>query len=123
METPSIENVEAVVAIYGSWPAFHDAEVLSVELHRGGAGNAPTLELVLADVDGPTRDSWRVALRFTGIRALALDDFNEQNVLFDLQLSPLSDGSGWETVLASSYGLSGVWESSGIRVVSVTQLS
>ena len=36
METPDIPGAETVVAWFGYWPTFHDAEVLSIVLDRSG---------------------------------------------------------------------------------------
>lgn len=51
---PTIENQELVTEIFGEWPSFHDAEVVSLRLDRQGEGGGE---------DGPTLDAaihvWR----------------------------------------------------------------
>ena len=46
---PTIDNQELVTRIFGRWPSFHDAEVLSVRLDRGVNGEAdePSLEAAI----------------------------------------------------------------------------
>jgi len=36
LETPNIPGAADVVAWFGYWPTFHDAEVLSITLERSG---------------------------------------------------------------------------------------
>jgi len=64
-------------------------------------------------------------LRFLGVREIILEDFNQQNVLFEMELTrlPETEGrAGWKTVCSTSHGLSGAWESDQVEVVSVTPL-
>ena len=131
MRYESIKNADALIRVYGSWPWFHDAEVTSLLLQRDSPNRSlgfdpPSLEIVLADREGPTPTPWLVTLRFTGVRDIKLEGFNQQNVLFEMDISPLleDDGpAGWRTVCSSSHGLSGEWVSDGIEVVSVAPLS
>jgi hypothetical protein len=95
---------------FGCWPSFHDAEITSLSLGREGVS---TLQL----------HTWRrtekvddrgyyvqekqvlVNLRMEEILALNLLDFNHQNVIFGLSISPIE--GGFEIVLDPCYGLSG----------------
>ena len=89
-----IRGAEQVTAIFGYWPSFHDAEVLRVALSREPTtadGPAPLLEMDIYtfDTDGTVTPEgyYRltnevvVSLRFHGVDAVKLEDFNRQNVL------------------------------------------
>jgi Immunity protein 50 len=120
-----IGNVEVVTGFYGEWPAFHDAEVLRLALVRPVAfRSAPsTLELVIADVDRPAEIASVVTLRFSGVRDVKVDGFDEQNVLFDLELTPPeADYPRWKVVCSGSTDFVWEWTSDGVEVVSLEPL-
>jgi hypothetical protein len=50
-----IKNAEALTALHGQWPAFHDAEVLRLTVERSPQFRVEPsfLELVVADRGGP----------------------------------------------------------------------
>jgi hypothetical protein len=80
--------------------SFHDAEVVAVRLDRGG----PTLEMEV-ELVAQLPEARVVRLRFHDVTELALEDFNHQNVLFDLRAE--EDGGGYVVTLDSSFGLGG----------------
>jgi hypothetical protein len=45
----NIDNHELLTRIFGTWPSFHDAEVLTVRLDRSGnsADDGPALEAAI----------------------------------------------------------------------------
>ena len=98
-----IENSDALTAIFGRWPSFHDSEILSVRLDRHGhdAFRGSTLEAdihvfeITSEVDGRgyfvLRNHTFVTLRFLQIDELRLDGFNCQNALFDLEIIYVTD--------------------------------
>jgi hypothetical protein len=86
-----ITNAERITSVYGEWPRFHDAEIVSVELSR----EEPSLiaHIKTFRVHRDQLDEGRfyrrtdfciVALRFTKIADLHIDGFNHQNVLADI---------------------------------------
>jgi hypothetical protein len=91
-----IENAQTLSDLFGHWPDFHDAEVITLRLdateHSG-----PQLEVefevaeMSSEVDerGYFKDRQRVrtTLRFDRVARLRLSDFLEQNVLGSLELS------------------------------------
>lgn len=141
MRTPShqvmegIRGAEQLIAVFGYWPSFHDAEVLRVALSREGTGvdhRSPWLELdVYAyDTDGTlTPDGYYrltneviVSFRFHGVDAVKLEDFNGQNVLWELTIAPAVDPDGepvLEVELPSTYGLAGSFRCRAAEVVDV----
>ena len=127
-----IGGSERVTSIFGTWPSFHDAEVLRLTLDRGGA-EGPSLELVLhafemtADV-APSgayvlKNHIVLTLRFAGVALESLTGFNHQNVLSCLVIAPLDpeqhDGRRIAVTLDSSYGLEGCFECSSCHVADV----
>jgi hypothetical protein len=116
-------NAEALTALYGEWPSFHDAEVLRFSFERTSQlhSEPSVLELVIADIYGPAKTPYVVALRFSGVRDVKLDGFDQQNVLLEIEITPLDDG-GLKTVCFGSTDFGGEWTSDGIEVVSVDPL-
>jgi hypothetical protein len=102
-----IENAEAVTRIFGRWPSFHDAEVVTLALDRRGE-RAPILTAQIhvwqtsgeSDADGyyVRVDSTLVTLRFEEAVVQSLHGFNAQNVLSELRLERVRGGD-IETIL------------------------
>ncbi len=103
-----IEGYEKVVARFGRWPSFHDGEVLRIVLNRmnrsPSGSYVPSVEVHLRGwIMGPevtdmgfyklNSDSV-VHLVFEDIFDLALEGFNQQNVLSSLRLSLIEDPRG-----------------------------
>ena len=88
--------------VFGRWPSFHDAEVLRVELDRGGAGASygPTLRADVAVFEvtpGVGPDGTFVLAKqtvatfeFREVDELTLSGFNHQNVVWDLYIEDIS---------------------------------
>lgn len=118
-----IEDSQKLTQIFGAWPSFHDAEVLRIFLDRSG-DDAPTLEAEI-HVFGATSEldsagyyvltnHTLVTLRFTGVALVDLGGFNEQNVLFNLEITELTpnvhDGRCWRVEMKPSYGVGATFE-------------
>lgn len=97
-----IQNNRLLTDIFGWWPSFHDAEVLSIALDRGEKNNfEPSLTAAIyvfeitskVDNEGHyvLRNHTLVRFRFYKIVNLSLSDFNQQNVLQHLDIEHLSD--------------------------------
>lgn len=115
---PTVERADLLTGIFGSWPSFHDAEVVRLSLDRRGA-DGPILEAQIhvfrmtSKVD--SRDFYVLqnhtlaTLRFTKVTIRAFEDFNHQNVLFALDIARRDPGAieglGFEVRMQSSYGL------------------
>lgn len=130
-EIPSfIQATEAVLAIYGYWPSFHDApvirwvnsaDVIEIEVETGEM----TSEV---DAQGYYVIAKRclVAFRFTGILARELDQFLPENILFELGFSTVADlamNGYFEVVLDSAMGsdLCGRFTATSGEIISVNQ--
>ena len=83
-----VTDAGKLITLYGKWPSFHDAEVLSLVLDRTG----PILVMRIAlhekhrnmvDERGSYLTVGRciATLRFEGVDQLAIEEFNHQNVL------------------------------------------
>ena len=91
-----IVNAEKVCSIFGKWPTFHDAEVLTVVLDRGTPPKLQTSIVIRVwtfkvhrdqtDSKGyyKTTDHSIVTFRFDEPDDLVMEGFNHQNVLFDI---------------------------------------
>jgi hypothetical protein len=129
MMTPykDIAGAERLVERFGDWPSFHDAEVIRVVFDRRGE-NRPTAELLVhvwlmtnsVDERGYYVLEKHTLVRFVFERIveIQLSEFNRQNVLFDLEISPETvDGApAYRVTLTTSYGLEG-WVVCGRIVV------
>jgi hypothetical protein len=131
-DVPRIVNSETLESRLGSWPSFHDAEVLSVRLDSGQRSDGRArleLDIHVFDVDGQLPDGRLnfvrhtiATLEFAGVESLELDGFGPQNVLDDLVLRDLAtEGATTATIkveLPSNNGLAG-----GFRCEQVTVLA
>jgi len=97
-----IENAGALTGIFGEWPWFHDAEIISIRLERGP--ERPSLEAVIHvfrmtdDVDDRgffvLTNHTLVTIRFDGIVLYDFKWFNHQNVIDGLEIGPATNGEG-----------------------------
>ena len=126
------ENAALLVDIFGRWPSFHDAEVLSVNLRRRGA-LGPTLDISIyvfemtpeVDASGHyvLRNHTDVVLQFTGVDLQGMAWINSQNVIEDLIMSEIEpaehEGRRWLVEIVPIYGLGATFECVGATVLSV----
>lgn len=130
----SIENQEALTRIFGDWPSFHDAEVLSLLLDRHGFEDrpGPTLEakIHLFQMTGEVdergyfrlRNHTLVVLRFFQVDGLKLEGFNHQNVLRELSIEDISsrqmEDIKFKVHFSSAFGLEASFLCRAVAVVS-----
>ncbi|HKG14518.1 MAG TPA: Imm50 family immunity protein [Pyrinomonadaceae bacterium] len=112
-----ITNVEALTDIFGRFPSFHDAEIHSLRLERGGDGG-PSLEakIHVFEMTAETDESGRyvlknhtlVTFRFTDVVMVEVNGFNGQNVLALLDIVEVepgeNEGCRFEVRMPSVYG-------------------
>jgi hypothetical protein len=135
-----IAGAEQLVAVFGYWPSFHDAEVLWLRLDRrahGQGGYGPTLEALVhafemtrevgADGYYVLRHHVLVRLRFLDVVELRLDGFNYQNALMGLTLTDLRDRQmervRWAAHFDSAFGVETSFQCFAVEVVSVVPCS
>ena len=121
-----IRNAVLVTDIFGYWPSFHDAEIVSIRLER--APDVPYLEAVIdvfqmtdeINVDGyyVNKNNTLVTLRFSDLQLHSLDSFNHQNVLFELTIEPKTDSDfRFAIAFSSSYGCEAHFDCNTIEVI------
>jgi hypothetical protein len=131
----NIENTEAVTEIFGHWPSFHDAEVVSIHLNRHGHGafRGPTVEATIHvfemtnEIDERglyvCRHHTLVKLRFAQADNIRIDDFNIQNALSGIKIVDISarqlEDVKFEVQFDPSFGASMDFVCKAVSVISV----
>src|ERR1700732_1422963 len=96
-----IKNSSLLTDIFGRWPSFHDAEVISIELFRNPKGTSePSLraKIYMFEATSEVDDRGFCVLKnhevgtilFSGIDNNSIAGFNQQNVLSDLVIADIS---------------------------------
>jgi hypothetical protein len=128
-----IAAADALESRFGSWPSFHDAEVVGVRLDSGQRSDGRTrleldLHILAQEGTGPDGqpklvDHSLVTLEFAGVENLELGGFGPQNVLFDLYLRDAGpdapSAARLEVELPSSNGLGGSFRCCEAMVLAV----
>lgn len=96
-----IRNEHLLTDVFGRFPSFHDAEVVSISLNRHGLDSFAELEALVhvfemtnqIDEEGRyvLQHHSLVKFKFSRIINLELADFNQQNVLAYLEITKPSD--------------------------------
>ena len=125
-EIPDIPGAAAVVAWFGHWPTFHDAEVLSIFLDRSGESRiAMHVFEKTSDVDSSGRYVLTKHATVTfclegfpqdqqGITNTRIEFFNHQNVLSGATVTKTAEG--YELALEGIYGVDGSFHSERMSV-------
>jgi hypothetical protein len=91
-----IDNASTLSDLFGHWPDFHDAELITLRLHATEhSGPQLEAEFEVAEMSGEVDDRGyfkdsqraRTTVRFNRVARLLVSDFLEQNVLSSLKLS------------------------------------
>jgi hypothetical protein len=131
-----IAGADQLVAVFGYWPSFHDAEVLWLRLDRRAHGDGyygPSLEALVhafemtSDVDADgyyiLRHHVLVHMRFLDVVELQLDGFNHQNALMGLSITDLRDRQmervRWAAHFDSAFGIDASFQCYAVEVVSI----
>lgn len=129
----TVFNAEALESRFGSWPSFHDAEILALRLDSGQRSDGRVrleLDIHLFTSEGNLPDGrfnsvlhTVATLEFTDLADVELDRFGPQNVLFDLELHDLGTtsptGARMQVELVSSNGLTGAFHCAEAAVIAV----
>ncbi|MFN0207061.1 MAG: Imm50 family immunity protein [Planctomycetota bacterium] len=117
MDIPGADNL---IKVFGRWPSFHDAEVVRFLIERVkpfGAGPGIVADIhvfemtdqVAADGTYIRKHDSLVSFRFAGVDQVVLENFNNQNVLWDLAITDIRDRQiedlKYEINFASSFGI------------------
>ncbi|MBQ0726306.1 MAG: hypothetical protein KBT77_03020 [Thalassolituus oleivorans] len=101
-----MENSIEVESIYGYWPSFHDAEILSIRFTRALSSNEKTASAVVdlnywetkAINEGTSAFDYVldkdnvISIEFSGLVASSVSGFNFQNVIDELILTKVAEG-------------------------------
>lgn len=132
-----IVGSEKLTGIFGSWPSFHDAEVLNLHLWRGdvdaerGRWVFPvlTLDLYVWELTREVnemgfmvlRKHTRTTLRFEEVHGLELHGFNHVNSILDLEIKRPDDMAGrgprFAVKLQQAFGLGASFACDGVTVM------
>ena len=130
----NIKNANLLTEVFGRFPSFHDAEVHHISLDRGERNYLdPSLRVLIhvfertpeVDENGHYRLKNHVLVwfRFSRIVNLELADFNQQNVLQDLQIINLSnrerDKVKFKIVFHGIFGVSARFHCDSVSIESV----
>ena len=135
-EAEFVEGADKLIAVFGYWPSFHDAEVVRMTLDSGRRqdGVAPSVDAMIhtwestAEVDATgyfvLRNHVIVHLRFREIDGLDLRGFNHQNVLSSLQFVDLRKQGPvrfqFEIQFHDNFGVHGVFRCRTIELLDVS---
>lgn len=129
-----IENSHLLTGIFGYWPSFHDAEVISVELQRAQDGSdQPTLRArvyvfaVTKEVDDRgfyvLKNHTLVTFLFRGIDESQIKSFNHQNALWELKITDLSsrqlENLNFEVHFVPSFGVEAEFKCKTVEIEAV----
>ena len=130
-----VEGSHKVEQVFGRWPTFHDAEVLSITLDRKACGTnrGPTIRFTVhafemtAEVDARgyyvRRNHVLVTFALYAAAVVQLQDFGIQNVLSSLHFSrpaqPIESDLTVEVALAGIYGVHATFQCARAEVVAV----
>jgi hypothetical protein len=131
-----IRNSESLTAIFGRWPSFHDAEIHSIYLNRGG-GSGPFLEAKIhvyemtKEVDAKRRyilkNHTLVTFRFSRVAMGEIKWFNQQNVISHFGIDEVeaepNSGRNFKISITSSYGCEASFECEEVTIISVEPLA
>ena len=129
-----IHGSHLLTDIFGRWPSFHDAEVISMELCRNLTGIAhPTLKTRIHafEMTSEVNDHGYYVLRnhvlvgfvFRDIDELSMNGFNQRNALWGLEIVDISSRQlellQFEIHFASSFGVEARLKCRAVEIESV----
>jgi hypothetical protein len=131
---PKFPGVELLTDIFGYWPSFHDAEIkwLRLDISAPEGAHGPVLEFAIhcfemTDKVAPSgayvlQKHTLVHFRFGEVSDVRLEEFNQQNAIYGMEISDES-GPGWErpyfrVSIDSSFGLGGSFHTVYPEIVS-----
>jgi hypothetical protein len=129
-----IKNSNLLMQVFGRWPSFHDAEVISIELFREASGvSLPNLRSKIhafemtSEIDSQgfyvLRNHVLVTFLFSGIDENLVNGFNQQNVLWELAIVDISSRQlehlKFEVHFSSSFGVEVKFKCLGLEIETV----
>lgn len=138
-KTPEeIQGTEKVISAFGSWPCFHDAEVISFSAERElpvrKSGTIARLAVHVREyetvgegtVDYDIKETKNVLIRFLfkGACDLEISDFNLQNVIDSIDVSHVdaNDPANLKVTIESIWGFGGALRCETIEIEAAENL-
>jgi hypothetical protein len=117
--TPSIPGAEQLVAWFGSWPSFHDAEIVELSLRREDKSwlrlDASRMTNQVDSAGSFVTDRRAlISFWFEGVTDLELADFSAQNVIAALTCE--ENGNGFRVTIAPCFGIAGYIQAKQVSV-------
>jgi hypothetical protein len=113
LDLNTIDGAAELIAWFGRWPSFHDAEVVSIELARSGPSRVSVHAFESAG-NSVFRKHAVVTFVLSGLNVQELAGFNHQNVITGLSLERTTEG--YELVFEPCHGVFGVLGAKSIRI-------
>jgi hypothetical protein len=121
-----IEGAEALIAAHGSWPSFHDAEILSASFDLNNSAVRLRIGIRVDEPPQPLEEglivggySGFITLLFEQVEDGQFDSFWRQNVLFELLIDesePATEGAKFHVTLDPSVGFGGEFDCAVVKV-------
>ena len=126
-----IQGIELLTDIFGRFPSFHDAEVISLKLFRGDSETLATLQLEIHVFEMTSKiieghyvleKHTLVTFEFIDIVELELEGFEHQNVLQDLNIQDIEhrqlERIKFEVEIPGILGLDGKFLCRSVHIIS-----
>ena len=116
----NISGAKTLIDWYGSWPTFHDAEIMELFLNRHGKSWIKIHTWLMTqelEPDGKfvLEKHCVVTFDLENVNDIELCAFNQQNVISGLEVEPAEDGI--KVILEPCYGLTGYIEAGRIALM------
>jgi Immunity protein 50 len=111
--TPGIPGADSLVAFFGEWPSFHDAEIMTLHIDRERRASFLRIRVFTFSDQTDSRGVFirerdaLVVFEFTGIRSVRIEgeDADVQNVISSLIVEQVDDG--YRLLVGPCYGMAG----------------
>jgi len=115
----AVPGLDELIAWLGCFPAFHDAEIVSISLGRGRTSRITVHTWVMTDQINERgqyvlENHVLVTFVLEGTQDIKLEGFNQQNVLSGIALERTS--GGYELTLEEGYGVGGKIRADHLRI-------
>ncbi len=115
----NIPGAKAFIDWFGSWPSFHDAEVIELHLSRSESSwikihTWKRTEKVDAEGFFVSDKNAIVTFEMSDVEDLELNGFSGQNVISKLEILPIEES--FELELSHCYGVSGRIKAANISI-------
>lgn len=115
-----VKNSDKVKSLFGYWPQFCDARVVALSMKRLANKNY-SLVVTLSYIDSEKSVAAEVEISFSGVSAINLSSFLDDNVLDELIITESSANGGVEISILACCGLAGSFRCESAEVTCVKE--